>query len=95
MLLKFSKSAKPCVSIHNCLVQSRHGENDIDSQMAAVTKKVWGSKRFFAEMGYALVIPWPSGKCHKCGKDVRWGESLYELWRNTLCLARWLVPKLA
>ena len=30
-----------------------------------------GSRRFFAQMGSALVIPWPSGKCPKCGKDVR------------------------
>ena len=34
-----------------------------------------GSRRYFAETGSALVIPWPSGICPKCGKEIRWGQS--------------------
>jgi hypothetical protein len=76
--LKFSDGNIKALDLRPQKDGYRYNEYDYRGNSAGsltITYSVFdGSRRSFAEMGSALVIPWPSGKCPKCGKDIRYGQ---------------------
>lgn len=76
--LKFSDGNIKALELRPQKDGYRYNEYDYRGNSAGpltITYSVFdGSRPSFAEMGSALVIPCLSGKCPKCGKDIRYGQ---------------------